>query len=114
MTDSRYDFERRMRAKSAGIGYDLPPYLPWWVEVKVIFPFGGAAARVVFKDVKGPGSVSTYLDVDDQLGFMEGRPYFEIYPNKRGECERFSAGDQEAMYAAVVDSLRASRGRTKT
>jgi hypothetical protein len=55
------------------------PYLQFparW-SIRMLWPFGGAAARFVVK--KGDAEVSVYADFDDSLGCM-GKPYWEIYP----------------------------------
>jgi hypothetical protein len=98
-----------MREKAhEGMRYDIPR-LPSWVGVKVIYPFHGAAARVMFYDVRNENIVvSTYLDVEDNLGVME-HPYFEIYPDASGDTDRFYHFNQEQMYPEVIKSLKRQR-----
>lgn len=116
MTDN-FDFyyskavetEGKMRELSKGISYTIP-IIPEWVKIEVIYPFGGAAARVVFTDkTDEKNSVSTYLDVADRLGYMGMRPYFEIHPDMDGDCTRFYISEQDEMYAAVIAVLEKNR-----
>ena len=101
--------ENIMREKAhEGMHYDIPR-LPLWVGVKVIYPFHGAAARVMFYDVRDERIVvSTYLDVEDNLGVME-HPYFEIYPDVSGDTDRFYHTAQDDMYPEIIKSLKRQR-----
>lgn len=84
--------------------------MPAWVGVRVPFPFGGAAARVVFYERANPDNyVSSYLDVNDELGCMDCKPYFEIYPDESGDTFRFWATEQEKMYPVIVKALAERR-----
>ena len=117
MTEDRVPYYKRtmsehetiMREKAhEGMYYDIPR-LPSWVGVKVIFPFLGAAARVMFYDkLNEYVVVSTYLDVDNNLGHMK-YPYFEIYPDKEGDVDRFYYTDQGKMYPEILKSLKKQR-----
>lgn len=101
------DFSRMVEGKK--VSYTIP-LLPRWVGVKVIWPFGGAAARAVFFDRAMPTiSVSTYLDVNDELGCMDCRPHFEIYPNTDGDTTRFWFEEEAEMYPAIIRSLQKQR-----
>ena len=85
-----YDHEAKMRKLSENAFYSIPNDLPRWIQVKVIYPFGGAAARVVFIDKENSKNIiSTYLDVNNALGYMSA-PYFEIHPSRTdNDTERF-------------------------
>lgn len=91
--------------------YELPP-MPKWVRVVVYYPFLGLYARVRF-EVRGDPSlyVSTYLDVNDTAGIMEG-PYFEAYPIKNN-AERWYYTDQQEMYPVILKELRKIRKKLK-
>jgi hypothetical protein len=84
------------------------PYLtfPRGCEVKVMPPFAGAVVRFSVK--KGKNSVSVYFDAYGELGAMR-EPYWEIYPAKDGEPERFLLGEEEQMMKAILASLRKRR-----
>ena len=64
-----------------------------------------AAGRFWFK--QGPARISVYYDNRNNLGFMPG-PYFEIYPNKSGDAERFLVGDFKFgdMLKALQEAVR--------
>ena len=105
-------YDRRMSAmlRESKHEYDIPP-MPPWVGIRVTYPFLGATARVFFYDRIDPkNQVSTYLDANNALGYMEV-PYFEIYPTKDGDTERFLTDkeDQKEMYKAILESLRQQR-----
>jgi hypothetical protein len=102
------EHEALMREKAERIFYDIP-HLPAWVGVKVIFPFHGAVARVMFYDkLNNSNAVSSYLDAFNSLGHMK-YPYFEIYPDKQGDVSRFYSTDQEEMYPEIIKSLKKQR-----
>jgi hypothetical protein len=109
---TRWQVVAAMREASLGVHYTIPK-LPAWVGARVLWPFGGAAARVAFFVRETPEiGVSTYLDVVDALGVM-GKPYFEIYPAEDGDTARFLPEEEAEMYAAVVRSLRKMRAKHK-
>ena len=110
---SLLEHESIMRSKNKDYRYDIPR-LPAWVGITVIYPFHGAAARAKFYDRNDPrNEVSTYLDVEGNLGVME-HPYFEIYPAKDGDTDRFYYSYQEQMYPEILKSLKRQRKeRTK-
>lgn len=72
-------------------------------SVKVIPPFGGAIAR--FLVCKNNKEVSVYLDFYDALGFMNETPYYEIHPNKEGDCSRFFLNETEQMIQEITEVL---------
>lgn len=73
--------------------------------VKVIPPYAGAVARfLVFHKLNPKEQVSVYLDCYNQLGFMD-KPYWEIYPAKDGDTERFNIEDTANLIQAIDDSL---------
>lgn len=83
------------------------PYIkfaPEW-EVKIIPPFGGAVAR--FKVKFNDKEISIYLDCYDKLGCV-GKPYWEIYPAKDGDTDRFLIEDTEGLINGIRESLMES------
>lgn len=90
------------------IQWEEEPWLnfPEWMEVKIVFPFGGAAARFRVRDKANPDKeISVYYDVKDQLGYV-GKPYFGIYPSSVGEPERFLARESNKLVTAIGEALR--------
>jgi hypothetical protein len=79
------------------------PFQADW-DVRAIPPFGGAMVR--YKIAKGKATVSVYMDAYDELGSM-GEPYWEIYPSKDGETDRFLLAETEELIAAIGASLDA-------
>lgn len=75
-------------------------------EVRISFPFYGAAARFLVRKKGSCNCVSVYLDTTDSLGFV-GEPYYEIYPNKNGDNERFLLDEESisCMMSAIEESL---------
>jgi hypothetical protein len=69
----------------------------WGVEM--VGPFAGALARF-----KVNNKVSVYLDVDDSLGYM-GEPYWEIYPDKFGDCSRYFMKETEDLVKGIQEAL---------
>lgn len=80
------------------------PFKPEW-EVAVIPPFSGALVRfrVRLKADKN-ASVSVYLDVADNLGYM-GKPYWEIYPYFEDTC-RFLLDEIDDLVLKIDESLQ--------
>lgn len=78
----------------------------WLVQITP--PFNGAVVR--FRVKYNNKEVSVYLDCYDNLGFM-GYPYWEIYPNKYGDNERFEMNDIEGLMKGIERSLE-SKGET--
>lgn len=77
--------------------------------VKAIPPFGGAVIRYYIKHKNKPDShVSIYLDCYDNLGFMN-EPYWELYPNKEGDCDRFLMNDVDGLLKGIKKALKAQR-----
>lgn len=72
-------------------------------KVQIIPPFGGAMAR--FRVQKNEKEVSVYLDVNDSLGYMDNVPYYEIYPNKEGDCTRYFLDETEQMIKDIMEVL---------
>lgn len=69
-------------------------------EVKIIPAFGGAFTRFTI-DYNGK-HISVYCDVLSRLGYMFDEadspiPYFEIYPNEDGDCNRYLFDETEQM-----------------
>lgn len=80
------------------------PYLSFPTEwkIKMVPPFMGALVRfyIQFKEAH----VSIYLDCYDHLGYV-GEPYWEIYPDKAGENDRYLMNDTEGLLKAISDSI---------
>ena len=90
--------------KEAGV---LIPYIkfPPELEIKLIYPFGGAAARFIARLPDKEKTVSVYLDINSSLGCMDSM-YWEIYPAADGDIARFIMGDEEKdMFEAILDAL---------
>jgi hypothetical protein len=76
------------------------------VFVTIIPPFGGALARfrVTLKSDQSV-SVSVYLDVNESLGYYDGKPYWEIYPDITNDAQRFDFKDTDGVIKSVMKSL---------
>jgi len=102
ITHSTLDSKRGFQEASVFIPYiKFPPEL----EVKLIYPFGGAAARFIARLQDKNKTVSVYLDINSSLGCMDSM-YWEIYPAADGDIARFIMGDEEKeMFEAILESL---------
>jgi len=102
ITRSTLDSKRGFQEASVFIPYiKFPPEL----EVKLIYPFGGAAARFIARLQDKNKTVSVYLDINSSLGCMDSM-YWEIYPAADGDIARFIMGDEEKeMFEAILESL---------
>lgn len=71
-------------------------------RIKILPPWGGALIRFIisYKDC----TVSTYFDAHNRLGCML-EPYWEIYPNRDGECSRFLIKESDQLVDAIRESL---------
>lgn len=91
------------------------PYLNFdadWL-VSVIPPFGGAVSRFRVKHKKNPNrEVSVYLDCYNRLGYMD-KPYWEIYPAKGGDTDRFFIEETEELLNGIRESLMESPTNSK-
>lgn len=95
--ESGYEFR-----KWAGVIPALQ-FLPEW-KIKVIPPFGGAIARFIV--VSEFGNISVYLDAYDELGCMDHKPYWEIYPGADGQDpDRFWMNETEELIAGIKKAL---------
>jgi hypothetical protein len=93
---SKYNRDREF----SEISHQLMPELqfpPTW-KIKMLWPFGGAAARFVV--TKGDCRVSVYADYDASLGCMD-YPYWEIYPSVDGDTWRGRLEDGDALIEAI-------------
>lgn len=93
------------------IKFDDIPWLsfPKGYSIRVIFPFGGAAARFqVCKTGKPKNSVSVYLDTREMLGYF-GAPYWEAYPIG-DDVARFAMSDVDSLIKAIIKQLKRSKG----
>ena len=74
-------------------------------KIQIIPPFGGAIIR--FRVVTEFGSVSIYLDAYDQLGCMDNKPYWEIYPgsDEDGNPERFWLYETKELLEGIQKSI---------
>lgn len=77
---------------------------PNW-SIKVIPPFGGAAARFVIQEDDTQHTVSVYLDTSQQLGYFGGEIYWEIHPDEHDDCSRFELINTSDMMAAIKASF---------
>jgi hypothetical protein len=95
------------RAFEARKWCDLIPPLefPSTWKIKMVPPFGGALAR--FCVVTEFGKVSVYLDAYDQLGCMDNKPYWEIYPgsNEYGDPDRFQMNETTELIDGIKKSI---------
>lgn len=83
--------------------------VPDWADIIMVPPFGGVALRFLAVKKNAPRLsewVSVYLDLTDALGSM-GRPYWEIYPNSKGDNERFGLHEINLLWKAIKKSLDA-------
>ena len=72
-------------------------------DIKIIPPYLGAMVRFVV--TQKDATVSVYLDCNQMLGYADGDPYWEIYPNYDGDTQRFSIEDSKGLLAAISDSI---------
>jgi hypothetical protein len=75
-------------------------------KIKIIPPFGGAIVRFIIKNNKN--EVSVYLDCYNNVGYWDG-PYWEIYPNKDSEEERYDMNDIEGLLKGIELSLKSKK-----
>lgn len=100
-------YDRVFETKKWG---DLIPYLEFktnW-KVRITPPSVGATIRFLVRRDTSPKwhHVSVYLDAYSNLGSMEGRPYWEIYPySKLESTKRFVLEDSSAMLEAIEEAL---------
>ncbi len=80
-------------------------------EVAIIPPFSVASCRFLVRQRGGneKNTISVYFDSDSALGAM-WEPYWEIYPNKEGDNERFLLGEENEMIKAIRKALRSKKG----
>lgn len=76
-------------------------FKPEWL-VKVIPPFNGATIRFIVK--YNDAEISVYLDSDNNLGFHDGGPYWEVYP-LRGDVGRAGINDVDRLISMIDDAL---------
>jgi hypothetical protein len=71
-------------------------------NVKIIPPSTGAIVRfaVTFENAH----VSVYLDCYENLGYF-GEPYWEIYPFKDGDVERYAMNNTEDLMNGIKESI---------
>jgi hypothetical protein len=82
----------------------LPPIPAHW-RLRLRPSSFGATLRFGVSTGKGGREISVYFDAFDKLGSV-GEPYWEIYPDRRGEAARFLADEVEEMFGAINASLR--------
>lgn len=78
-------------------------------HIKVIPPSGGAVVR--FLTMNKGNIISVFLDCYDLLGSLEpvtnfGQPYWEIYPDSRGDASRFHIDDITGLLTEMRKSFR--------
>ena len=89
-----------------GSWYDKIPHVPFnkeW-DVRAVPAFGGAIVR--YRIQHQGAEVSVYLDAYDRLGCV-GEPYWEIYPNPHGECDRFLMNEVGDLVAGIDAAIMA-------
>ena len=72
-------------------------------KIKIIPPFGGAVIRFAVEKTKDEW-ISVYLDCYGELGCMN-QPYWEVYPAKDGDVERFYLNETDELLKAIQESL---------
>lgn len=83
------------------------PFIPFkrnWL-VKPIPPFGGAISRFCVQRLGSDTVVSVYLDCYDALGCY-GSPYWEVHPDKDGDCSRCDMEDIDQLVKNIAGGLR--------
>ena len=70
-------------------------------KVKIIPPFGGAMGRFRVYNEDESRSVSVYMDCYDNLGYMGGKPYWEVYPTVEDDVARFWMGQESEMISEI-------------
>lgn len=91
------------------------PYIkfPAHWEVQIIPPFAAAMIRFRVKHPSG-GSISIYLDCHNHLGCGgtdsrgNARPYWEIYPGKDGDTDRYNMNDIQGLLDGIEGALKAN------
>jgi len=79
-------------------------FRPDWL-VRIVPPFHGAIVRFRVSKKETPDKdVSVYLDCYDELGCV-GQPYWEIYPAKHGDIDRFLMNETEELIQAIAEAL---------
>jgi hypothetical protein len=99
-------YNRDLAFREIGNAMPFLRFRPEW-EVRVIWPFGGAAARFLVR--KGEASVSVYADFDDSLGCY-GAPYWEIYPHT-DDTWRGPLADGEGLIEAISVAIGQQEAR---
>lgn len=82
------------------------PFIPMkdgW-EIAIIPPFAGATARFMIRLKDQEKTLSVYLDCYDNLGFVE-EPYWELYPNFKGDAERFLMDEIDDLVESIDKCL---------
>jgi len=86
------------------------PFIPFpkkW-EVQIVPPSLGAIVRFRVKLKEHHDDhrdISVYLDCYDLLGSF-GEPYWEIYPNKEGDCSRIPMNNITKLLRELKDALK--------
>lgn len=102
--------EREMFGKNRGVYTDesIFPWLsfPEWIDIQVIYPFFGAAARFRARNKNDHNKyVSVYLDIYDLLGFY-GSPYWEVYPDSNGSVFRCDRDETKVLTDKICELLK--------
>lgn len=93
---------------------DAIPFINWpstWL-IKAIPPMTGAVIRYWVKLPKSKNHISIYLDCYSMLGACD-KPYWEIYPNKDGDCDRFDMNNTKGLLKGIRQALMAQNKRRK-
>lgn len=88
--------------------------IPKGIEISPIPPFGGAVARFRARLVgeKDPNNAcSIYLDCYDQLGYMGGKPYWEVYGPHDDEPNRCMINETKRLVNLIQASLKGGNNK---
>lgn len=103
--NKRADVEREMKF------HEIMKEIPFldFPEEFIVQPIpntGGATVRfrVALKDVPNY-SISVYLDCHEELGYYDGKPYWEMYPDVGGDVARFAMKDADKLIAQLKVAL---------
>lgn len=88
-------------------GIAMQESFPDWIEIQVIYPFCGAAARFRARNKNDHNKyVSVYLDIHQLLGFYDNRPYWEVYPDSDGDTFRCGKDETKILIDKICELLK--------
>jgi hypothetical protein len=85
----------------------MPEHITMFIPADAYYPSNISEGRLlVFRlcYTNGKDTVSTYLDLLNKLGFMDG-PYYELYPNAGGDCNRYRMHEYDDMVKDIISLL---------